>query len=594
MNPGAAFRTRWCGEIRSSDEGSRVRLAGWVHSRRDHGGVYFFDLRDRTGLAQVVADPADAEAFRTAGGLGSEHVVSVEGTVSLRPAGRENPRLPTGQVEVRASGIRVLSPSKAIPFEIDDACAAGEETRLKYRFLDLRRPAMYSNLLARHKAAFATRRFLESRGFLEIETPILAKSTPEGARDYLVPCRVHPGTFYALPQSPQIFKQILMVSGVERYFQLSRAFRDEDLRADRQPEHTQIDLEMSFVSEADVHSLVEGLMAEVFRSTLGAELKLPFESLEFSEVLSRWGSDKPDLRYALEIQDASALFKDSEFKVFGETVRKGGSIAALSVEGSSLTRSEVDRLGDFLKEAGAKGLPWIRWISGGDPPKVECPFSKFLKPEELAGLSRLAGARPGLLTFFGVGPGWSPFLHMGALRKELVSSGRLGLAPSRPWAFLWVRRFPLLEKDPDTGHWTFAHNPFTAPLEEDEGRLGSDPGSVRSHQYDLVLNGVELGSGSVRNHRLDLQEKIFELMGYGKEEMRERFGLLLNALEYGAPPHGGIGIGFDRLCALLCGSDSIRDVIAFPKTHKGLDLMSGSPSAVSERQLKELRVRLDL
>lgn len=586
------WRSHGCGELRASHAGAEVRLAGWVHARRDHGGVYFFDLRDRSGRVQVVARPQHKEAFAAAASLGSEFVVAVRGAVARRPAGTENKELPTGEVEVEAASVAVLNASKPPPFEVGEHAHASEEVRLKYRYLDLRRPRMLENLSLRHRAAQAARRYLDSQGFLEIETPILTKSTPEGARDFLVPSRLSPGEFYALPQSPQIFKQILMVSGVERYFQLARAFRDEDLRSDRQPEHTQIDLEMSFVDEAGVHALVEGLMRAVFREALGLEIEAPFPSLDHGEAMLRYGSDKPDLRYGLEIADSSPLWKEAEFKVFGETVRAGGSVLGLNAPGGAgLSRSEIDRWTEGIKAAGAKGLPWIRWAGEGGKPKPDSPIAKFLKPAEIEGLLSTCRAKPGDLTFFGVGKPLEAAAQLGWLRKELVA--RLKPRPSRPWAFLWVKHFPLLEWDAEEKRWTFTHNPFTAPLEGEIPKLDSDPGNVRSHQYDLVLNGVELASGSIRNHRAELQRKVFSLMGYEPEAQTRRFGLLLSALEYGAPPHGGIAIGFDRLVATLRGEDSIREVIAFPKTQKGACPLSECPSPVDAKQLKELRLRVD-
>jgi len=591
-----AYRDHSCGELRPSHVGQTVRLTGWVHARRDHGGVYFFDLRDRGGLVQVVVRPPEPgkpgkELLKAAESLGSEYVVSVEGTVSPRPAGTENPALATGKIEVIASRLEVLNVSKTLPFEIDEHVSVSEEVRLKYRFLDLRRPRMLGNLTVRHKAAQSVRKYLDSKGFLEIETPILTKSTPEGARDFLVPSRLSPGEFYALPQSPQIFKQILMVSGVERYFQLARAFRDEDLRSDRQPEHTQIDLEMSFVREEDVHELVEGMMKTLFREVMDLDIAAPFPSLDYREAMLRYGSDKPDLRHDLEIRDVSELWRASDFKVFAETAKGGGSVLALHAPGAGkLTRSALDGLTDLAKAHGAKGLPWLRW--DGEKPQTDSPIAKFLKESEVAALASKCRVNGGGITFFGVGEALKAAAHLGAVRKDLI--GRLELKPGKPWAFLWVKHFPLLEWDEEEKRWTFTHNPFTAPLESELSRLESDPGNIRSHQYDLVLNGVELASGSIRNHKVDVQERIFKLMGYDKEAQRRRFGLLLNALEYGAPPHGGIAVGFDRLVAILRGEDSIREVIAFPKTQKGTDPLSECPSPVDPKQLKELSIRLDI
>ena len=592
MSLATGMRSHPCGGLGLPEADREVSLCGWVHSRRDHGGVYFFDLRDRSGLVQVVVHPDQVPAFLAAAKLGSEDVVRVRGAVRRRPAGTENPKMATGSVEVYAVEIAVLNTSKTLPFEISDEAQPTEETRLKYRFLDLRRPRMLGNLQLRHRVSMSVRAALDAEGFLEIETPVLTKATPEGARDYLVPARLSPGNFYALPQSPQIFKQILMVSGVERYFQLARCFRDEDLRSDRQPEHTQIDVEMSFVSESDVHAVAEKMLQRVFREALGVELEIPFSRMDHAEAMRRYGSDKPDMRYELEIRELTDVFKNSEFKVFGEPARSGGVVRALTVPGAAINRAEIDKLTDLVKTHGAKGLAWFRWSLKDGKLTAESPVAKFLKPEEIAALAERVGAKEGDLTLFGAGTAAAAAPPLGALRNELI--GKLGLKPSKPWSFTWITHFPLLEWEPEEKRWTFAHNPFTAPLEADEAKLDSDPGSVLSHQYDLVLNGVELASGSIRNNRPEIQGKILSLMGFSPERQRELFGLLLSALEFGAPPHGGFGLGIDRLVAMMRGEDSIREVIAFPKTQKGTCPLSEAPGPVGERQLKDLHIRLDL
>jgi aspartyl-tRNA synthetase len=586
MKP-TSLRTHLCGELGTAQAGQSVRLAGWVHSRRDHGGVYFLDLRDRSGLVQVVVNPEEVDAFLAAGKLGAEHVVSVEGLVRARPEGMKNPKIPTGAVEVKALSLKVLNVSKTLPFEIDERTNALEETRLKYRFLDLRRPPMLGNLEQRHRVSQSVRRALDAEGFLEIETPILTKATPEGARDFLVPARLSPGDFYALPQSPQIFKQILMVSGVDRYFQLARAFRDEDLRSDRQPEHTQIDLEMSFVDEGDVHSLVERMLKTVFRETMAVELETPFPRLDYADAMRLYGSDKPDLRFGLAVEDCTELFKDSAFKVFGEAARGGGVVRVLSVA-HEFSRAEIDKLTDLVKKGGAKGLAWLKY----DGSAFTAPIAKFLEPAKLEALKARFQPQPGHHLFFAADKEPAAALCLGTLRKEFIA--RLKLQPDRPWHFSWVTRFPLLEWVPEEERWTFTHNPFTAPLESDMPKLDSDPAAVLSHQYDLVLNGVEIASGSIRNHRGDVQRRILSLMGFSPEEQEAQFGLLLNALDFGAPPHGGIALGLDRLVALMRGEDSIREVIAFPKTAKGTCLLSEAPGPVAPKLLKELHIKIDL
>ena len=581
------MRTHSAGSLNASSIGSDVRVAGWVHSRRDHGGVYFFDLRDRSGLLQVVVHPENAAAFLAAGKLGAEWVVSIKGKVGRRPKGTENPKIPTGEIELTADEVVVLNTCKVLPFEIDEHIVVNEEARLKYRFLDLRRRRMLKNLTTRHTIAMAARNALAAEGFLEIETPILTKATPEGARDFLVPSRLNAGSFYALPQSPQIFKQMLMASGIEKYMQLGRCFRDEDLRADRQYEHTQIDVEMSFVREEDVHAACEKMMKAIFKEAAGVDLQTPFPRLDYFEAMRRFGSDKPDQRYGFEIVDLTAELKNCGFKVFGGAIAAGGVVRAISCA-SDYSRSEIDKLTDVAKVYGAKGLAWIKWTAAGP----ETPIAKFLTPAEMDAIKTKTGAQPGMYTFFAADKEIPAATVLGAIRKEIIA--RLKPEPSTPWHFSWVTHFPLLEWEPEEKRWTFAHNPFTRPLDEDAPKLDTDPGSVRSHQYDLVLNGVELASGSIRNHSGEMQRKILGLMGFDATEQQRQFGLLLSALDYGAPPHGGFGLGLDRLTAILCGEESIREVIAFPKTQRGTDPLSEAPGPVKDRQLKELHIKLDM
>ncbi len=587
INPSkqTALRTHTCGELNAAHAGRTVTLTGWTDVKRNHGGVLFINLRDLYGVTQIVANPG-SPVFKTAEEAKSEYVLRVTGKVTLRPGANANKNMPTGEIEIEADEITVLNASQPLPFELGEHAGVSEETRLKYRFLDLRRPRMAKNMVLRSRLSQVVRNYLYGLDFNEIETPLLTRSTPEGARDFVVPSRNNPGEFYALPQSPQQFKQVLMMSGMDRYFQLARNFRDEELRSDRQPEHTQIDLEMSFVDEQDIARVAEGMMQAIF-AHIGEEVSGPFPEMEFSDVMLKYGIDKPDLRYGLEIKDCSEIFKTSGFKVFSETLAGGGVVRAIKGPRAAVfSRGDMDKLTDLVKKAGAKGLVWLRYKDG----KWESPTLKFLAEPELAALKTLLEAEEGDAVFLAADKAAVAAPALGALRKELIA--RLKPAQLKKWAFLWVRHFPLLEKDAEGGAWTFTHNPFTAPLPEEEHKLDTDPGNVRSCQYDLVLNGVELGSGSVRNHTRALQEKIFGLMGYDKTQVQQRFGMIVNAMDFGAPPHGGIGIGYDRLIGLICGTDSIRDVIAFPKTTSGACLMSDAPAILDEKQLKELHLKI--
>ncbi len=577
-------RTNYCGDITAALVGTKQTLCGWVNSYRNHGGVLFIDVRDRSGLCQVVVEPS-SPFFDIAYGLRNEYVIEVTGTVKRRIEGAVNPHMKTGEIEVVAEDLKVLNTSIALPFDVENSRNASEEIRLKYRYIDLRNPKMFANLLLRHRIAQAARRYLDGQGFIEVETPVLTRSTPEGARDYLVPSRVHPGEFYALPQSPQMFKQTLMASGIDRYFQLARCFRDEDLRADRQPEHTQIDMEMSFVTIDDIHEIVEGLMKEIFK-TAGKELKTPFLKLPFAQAMDQYGSDKPDLRYHLQIKNVSSLFDHTGFKVFQDVLSANGAIYAVRAENQAgESRGHFDKLTELAKKNGAKGLVWLKVKEG----TVEGPAAKFFTPGELAALQAAVEAKPGDAILVGSDVNVRTCQSfMGAIRKELVKN----LPKLTDWAFAWITNFPLLEYIPEEDRWDAAHNPFTAAVEEDLPKLEQDPGSVRSYQFDLVLNGNELASGSVRNCRRDVQERILALMKHSKEDAAIRFGMLLNALEAGAPPHGGIGLGLDRITALLAGEESIREVIAFPKTAQAACPLTESPNTVDASQLEELGIAI--
>ncbi len=583
-------RTHFCAAITEKDLKKEVILMGWVQRRRDHGGVIFVDLRDRTGLVQVVFDPSiSKQAHERADYLRAEWVIAVKGRVRHRPQGMENPKLATGYFEVAVNEIKILNTSPSLPILIEDHVQIGEAVRLNFRYLDLRRPCLMHNFIKRHESAQAVRQFLSEHGFLEIETPFLTKSTPEGARDFLVPSRLHPGKFYALPQSPQLFKQMLMISGFDRYFQIVRCFRDEDLRADRQPEFTQIDMEMSFVNEEDVMEISEQLLVYLCKRVFGKTPSTPFPKLTYAEALARYGTDRPDLRFGLELQEITDIMTKSKFEVFASVVKKGGIIKAINLKkGSVLSRKEIDDLTKFVLEFGAKGLAWIK-VKGAE---WQSPIVKFFSEEEKNALAHRLKMKDGDLVFFVADEPQIVHEALANLRVELAR--KMDLIPEDALCFCWITEFPMFEYDAIEERWQTVHHPFTMPKEEDLIYLPEHPEKVKAHSYDIVLNGTEIGGGSIRIHRKNIQELVFKIIELSEREVTEKFGFLLEALNYGAPPHGGIAFGFDRLLMLLCGCESIRDVIAFPKTQKASCLLSDAPSPVTAAQLDELSLKLDV
>lgn len=581
-------RNHYCGTLAKADNEKEVVLCGWVAKRRDHGGLIFIDLRDRSGIVQVVVDPDHAgEDFAKAEAIRSEYVIKVHGVVRLRSEETINPNLATGEVEVVAKELEVLNSAKTPPFYIQDGIDVDENLRLKYRYLDLRRPEMQRNLMLRHKVTKLMRDYMDNHDFCEIETPMLTKSTPEGARDYLVPSRVNPGKFYALPQSPQIFKQLLMVAGMERYFQIVRCFRDEDLRADRQPEFTQLDIEMSFVDADDIMDMTEGLIRHVFKGALGVDLPEKFQRMTWDEAMDKYGSDKPDLRFGMELINMTEAVKGSEFKVFNDIIDKGGIVKAINVKGDAgIPRRELDGLVNFVAIYGAKGLAWMQIQPDGS---VKSPIAKFFSEEYLANILKTAEAEPGDLLLFVADKPAVVAAALGALRIEMAK--RRGLIDENKLAFTWVVDFPMFEYSEEEKRYVAMHHPFTSPREEDIPLLATDPGKVYAKAYDMVLNGTEIGGGSIRIHRRDVQDAVFHAIGLSEEQAQEKFGFMMGAFEYGAPPHGGLAFGLDRLVMIMAKRDSIRDVISFPKTQSASDLMCQAPNDVEEKQLRELHIR---
>lgn len=590
-NPDIRKRTHNCGELNKNNIGEKVTLMGWVNSRRDHGGLIFIDLRDREGKTQVVFDPkVSRDAHLMAHKIRSEYVIAIVGEVIPRGKDAINPNLKTGDIEVKAEEINILNQSEPLPFNINDYTEVGDDLRLKYRYLDLRRPEMKNNLVLRHKVCHLIRNFLNSKGFLDIETPFLTKSTPEGARDYIVPSRVNPGKFYALPQSPQLFKQLLMISGFDKYFQIVRCFRDEDLRADRAPEFTQLDMEMSFIDRDELFTLIEELMVLLFKEILGIEVKRPFARYNYDEVMSRYGVDKPDLRYGMEIHNLNTIFNNTEFSAFSEVIADGGKIGALKTERTEkISRKNIDDFDVFVKSQGLNRLAYIRFKEDG---QIQSSIGKYLSDQEIEGIKEEMQATVGDLVFIVAGDSENVNETLGLLRIKLAHS--LNIIPENQFNFLWVTNFPLFEYSKTEKRYTSMHHPFTAPIDEDIPMLDSTPYHARSKAYDLVLNGNEVGGGSIRIHHTGLQQKIFDLLGIKHEEAIQKFGFLLEALQFGAPPHGGIAFGLDRLAMLLAGESSIREVIAFPKTQKATCPLTGAPSEVSSEQLKELHLKVDL
>jgi aspartyl-tRNA synthetase len=587
------MRSHYCGQVNETLIGKELSVAGWVHRRRDHGGVIFVDLRDREGLLQIVFDPDAKDVFATAERLRGEFCIRIRGSVRARPSGTANPHLASGQVEILARELEILSRAETPPFHHDEV--TNEELRLKYRYLDLRRDVMQKRLRLRHQVTRAMRAFLDAQGFIDIETPMLTKATPEGARDYLVPSRTHPGQFFALPQSPQLFKQLLMMSGFDRYYQIVRCFRDEDLRAERQPEFTQLDIETSFMSEGEIMQLMEELIRSIFKTVLGAELPDPIPRITYAEAMRRYASDKPDLRIPLELVDVADLVRDCEFKVFaGPAANPNGRVAALRVPqgGQKMTRKEIDDCTAFVGRYGAKGLAYVKVnekAKGRDG--LQSPILKFLSDDAINGVLARTAAEDGDLIFFGADAAKVVNDSLGALRIKIGVD--LGLVQTG-WRPLWVVDFPMFEWDTDTKRWMALHHPFTAPRSDDAAGLRADPANAISRAYDMVLNGSEIGGGSVRIHRQEMQSTVFDLLGISADEAQTKFGFLLEALKFGTPPHGGIAFGLDRIVMFMAGTDSIRDVIAFPKTQTAADLMTNAPTAVAEDQLKELHIRVKL